>query len=140
MSLYLCASVYWAKSTPIGFTTLLGVVMGWIVGAVIVYQILYSDVSEHLAEYATLKALGYTNFYLFGVVMQEAIIISVLGFLPALLLAEVVYGITHAATRLPIAMTLERALTVYSFTLGMCALSGVLAARRLRSADPASIF
>jgi len=131
---------YWANSTPIGFTTLLGVVMGWIVGAVIVYQILYSDVSEHLAEYATLKAMGYRNSYLMGVVMQEAVIISVLGFLPSLALAEVVYAITHSATLLPIALTARRALIVYAYTLGMCALSGFLAARRLRSADPASIF
>ena len=131
---------YWANSTPIGFTTLLGVVMGWIVGAVIVYQILYSDVSEHLAEYATLKAMGYKNSYLMSVVMQEAVIISVLGFLPSLLLAEVVYAITHAATLLPIAMTPRRALIVYAYTLGMCLLSGLLAGRRLRSADPASIF
>ena len=131
---------YWADGTPIGFTTLLGVVMGWMVGAVIVYQILFSDVSEHLAEYATLKALGYTNAYLFGVVIQEAVIVSFLGFLPALALAEGVYRITHAATLLPIGMTVERALIVYFYTLGMCVLSGALAARKLRSADPAAIF
>ena len=131
---------YWSGGTPIGFTAFLGVAMGWIVGAVIVYQILSSDVSEHLQEYATLKAMGYTNSYLFGVVMQEAVIISVLGFLPSLLLVEIVYAITHAQTLLPIGMTLERALTVYGYTFGMCALSGALAARQLRSADPASIF
>lgn len=110
---------YWAGGTPIGFTAFLGVAMGWIVGAVIVYQILSSDVSEHLQEYATLKAMGYTNRYLFGVVMQEAVIVSVLGFLPSLLLVEVVYAITHAQTLLPIGMTLDRALTVYGYTLGM---------------------
>ncbi len=131
---------YWATGTPIGFSTMLGVVMGWIVGAVIVYQILYSDVSEHLAEYATLKAMGYSNRYLLGVVMQEAVILSALGFLPSLVLVEIVYAITYAKTLLPIAMTLERATTVYGYTLTMCAVSGLLAARRIRSADPASIF
>ena len=89
---------------------------------------------------ATLKAIGYSDAYLMGVVLQEAVIISVFGFLPALLLAEIVYRITTAATLLPISMTIDRALIVYAYTLGMCAISGLLAARRLRSADPASIF
>lgn len=131
---------YWAQSTPIGFSTLLGVIMGWIVGAVIVYQILYSDVSDHLAEYATLKAMGYSDRYLYSIVMQEALVLSVMGFLPSLLASEGVYRITHQMTLLPISMTLERALLVYAFTVGMCVLSGLLAARQLRSADPASIF
>ena len=131
---------YWANSTPIGFSTLIGVIMGWIVGAVIVYQILQSDVSDHLAEYATLKAMGYPDRYLFGIVMQEGLILSVLGFLPSLLASEVVYRITYQATLLPIHMTLERALMVYSFTLGLCILSAVFAARQIQSADPAEIF
>ena len=92
------------------------------------------------AEYATLKAMGYPDRYLFGIVMQEGLILSVLGFLPSLLASEVVYRITYQATLLPIHMTLERALMVYSFTLGLCILSALFAARQIRSADPAEIF
>ena len=65
---------YWQKSTAIGFIFTLGTVMGFIVGIVIVYQILYTDVSDHLAEYATLKAMGYGNLYLAQVVIQERVI------------------------------------------------------------------
>ena len=131
---------FWASSTPIGFSTLIGVVMGWVVGAVIVYQILQSDVSDHLAEYATLKAMGYPDRYLFGIVMQEGLILSALGFLPSVIASEGVYFITRQATLLPAYMTVERALMVYAFTLGMCILSAVFAARQIRSADPAEIF
>ena len=131
---------YWSESTPVGFSTLLGVVMGWIVGAVIVYQILYSDVTNHLAEYATLKAMGYSDRYLVGIVMKEALLLSVFGFLPSLLAAQVVYQITYDATLLPIAMTTQRAITVYGYILLMCFVSGLLASRQLRRADPAEIF
>ena len=131
---------FWASSTPIGFSSLIGVVMGWVVGAVIVYQILQSDVSDHLAEYATLKAMGYPDRYLFGIVMQEGLILSALGFLPSLIASEAVYFITRQATLLPAYFTVERALTVYAFTLGMCIISALFAARQIRSADPADIF
>ena len=114
--------------------------MGLIVGAVIVYQILFSGVSEHLAEFATLKAIGYSDRRLFWVVLQQALILSILGFIPGLLLALGVYQIVQAATVLPIRMTLLRILAVYPLTAIMCTLAGTLAMRRLSSADPAEIF
>jgi putative ABC transport system permease protein len=118
----------------------MGVVMGLVVGSVIVYQILYSDVSEHLPEYATLKAVGYSDGYLFNLVMQEAVILSVLGFLPGVLISHFVYQLTQAATLLPLRLTVPRTFGVYFLTLFMCALSATLAARRLKAADPAEIF
>ena len=131
---------YWSNNTPIGFVFRMGLIMGLIVGSVVVYQILYSDVSEHLAEYATLKAIGYTDRFLFGLVIQESLILSVLGFLPGLALSEVVYVIAYRATLLPLQMDPTRALVVYVLTAGMCIFSGALAMRRLRMADPAEIF
>lgn len=62
---------YWQESTSIGFIFYLGTTMGFIVGIVIVYQILYTDVSDHLSEYATLKAMGYSDFYFFYLIFQE---------------------------------------------------------------------
>jgi putative ABC transport system permease protein len=73
---------YWQTNTAIGFIFTLGTMMGFIVGVIIVYQILYTDVADHMAEYATLKAMGYKNFYLLSVVFQEALILSLLGYLP----------------------------------------------------------
>jgi putative ABC transport system permease protein len=131
---------FWASNAPIGFVFNLGVVMGLIVGTVIVYQILYTDVSDHLAEYATLKALGYTNRYLFSVVIQESLILSILGFLPGYAIAQTMYIITQRTTHLPIHMTLERVLMVFILTVVMCTGSGAVAMRKLQSADPAEIF
>jgi putative ABC transport system permease protein len=131
---------YWEEGTAIGFIFGLGVAMGFIVGIVIVYQILYTDVSDHLAEYATLKAMGYTDTYLLGVVLQEALLLAVLGYIPAFALAVLLYDLTANATLLPIAMTFNRAMLVLGLTVSMCFISGAMAVRRLRAADPADIF
>jgi putative ABC transport system permease protein len=131
---------YWEESTAIGFIFTLGTVMGFIVGIVIVYQILYTDVADHLSEYATLKAMGYTDWYLLGVVFQEAVILSVVGFMPGALAAVGLYTLTRSATSLPLVMTLARATTVFLLTIIMCLVSGAIAVRKLRSADPADMF
>ncbi len=131
---------YWAKSTPIGFIFTLGTIMGFIVGTVIVYQILYSEVSDHLAEYATLKAMGYTQIYLLFVVFQEALILASLGYIPGFGFAIIQYNLARNATLLPIYMTVGRALIVLLLTILMCFISGAIAVRKLRAADPADIF
>lgn len=131
---------YWDATTPIGYVFSFGVLVGLVVGGIIVYQILFSDVNDHLPEYATLKAMGYSNGYLAGVVLQQAVILASLGFLPALGLALVLYRASGEATRLPIAMTWERAALVFVLTLAMCSASALLALRKVRSADPAEIF
>jgi putative ABC transport system permease protein len=131
---------YWANGTGIGFIFNLGVMMGFIVGIIIVYQILYADVTDHLAEYATLKAMGYTDLYLLSMLGQEALILACLGFLPSLALAIGLYQLTYIATLLPISMNLERAVTVFLLTIVMCGISGTIAMRKLQSADPADIF
>ena len=131
---------YWQNSTSIGFIFNLGAVIGWTVGTVIVYQILYTDVADHLAEYATLKAMGYRNLYLLSVVFQEAIILSVLGFLPAFFLGVFLYRMTRNATSLPIYMTQERGIFIFALTMVMCVVSGAIAVRKVQEADPADIF
>jgi putative ABC transport system permease protein len=131
---------FFASSLPVGLFFRTSVLMGLIVGAVIVYQILYSDVSEHLSEYATVKAIGYPDRYLFWVVLQEALILSVLGFPPGVLLSWGVYEIARSATLLPIRMTLIQVAAVYLLTVTMCALAGALAMRKLQQADPVDVF
>jgi DevC protein len=131
---------YWETGTSIGFIFGLGVAMGFIVGIVIVYQILYSDVSDHLAEYATLKAMGYSDRFLLSILFQEALLLACLGFLPSFLLSVGLYHVTYAATLLPIKMTLERATFVFVMTVIMCGISGAIAMRKLQTADPADIF
>ena len=131
---------YWTRNTPVGFVFKLGLIMGLIVGVIIVYQVLYTDVSDHLGEYATLKAMGYRDRYLFSVVIQESIILSVFGFIPGIALSQLLYSFAARATLLPIHLTALRSVVVYALTLFMCIFSGVLAMRRLTHADPAEIF
>lgn len=131
---------YWEEGTSIGFIFTLGTAMGFIVGIVIVYQILYTDVSDHLPEYATLKAMGYSDWYLLGVVFQEAIILAFLGYIPGGVVTFFLYNLTQGATSLPIAMTVSRAITVLILTVIMCLVSGAISVRKLQAADPADIF
>jgi putative ABC transport system permease protein len=131
---------YWATNTPVGFIFKIAVLAGLLIGCIIVYQILYTDVSSHLREYATLKAMGYTERFMFRVVMQQSFFLSILGFLPALLISQVIYIVTGRATLLPFHMTLGRIIVVYALTMLMCAASASLAVRRLKQADPAEIF
>ncbi len=131
---------YWETATPIGFIFAFGSVMGLIVGMVIVYQILFSDIANHLREYATLKAIGYSNFYLARVVMAAALILAVIGFLPGAALCIWLYDVVASATFLPLAMTLERATMVFGLIFAMCAAAGLLAMRKLRDASPADMF
>ena len=131
---------YWATSTPIGFIFALGTVMGFIVGTVIVYQILYSEVSDHLSEYATLKAMGYSQTYLLLVVFQEAFILASLGYIPGFGFAVFLYSIAKNATLLPIYMTVSRAILVFLLTMLMCFISGLISVRKLQAADPADVF
>jgi len=130
---------YWGNQ-GIGFIFGLGAMVGFIVGIVIVYQILYADVSDHLPEYATLKAMGYSDRYLLGMLLQEALLLAVLGYIPGFLLSLGLYQITYTATLLPIAMKVDRAVSVLLLTIVMCSVSGAIAMQKLRSADPADVF
>ena len=131
---------YIQNRSPIGFVFTLGTTMGFIVGIVIVYQVLSTDVNDHMAEYATFKAMGYKNSYLLFVVFEEALILSLAGFIPSTFLAMGLYQLTAAATALPIVMPVSRGITVLVMTIVMCGVSGAIATRKLQSADPADIF
>ncbi len=131
---------FWASNTAIGFIFTLGAIMGFIVGIVIVYQILYTEVADHLSEYATLNAIGYSHKYLLNVILQESLILAFLGYIPGFAFALFIYQKAREATLLPVFMTLERAILVLILTVIMCYLSGVIAVRKLRAVDPADIF
>ena len=131
---------YWRTSTSIGFIFTLGAAMGFVVGCVIVYQVLYSDVSDHLPEYATLMAMGYKLNSLLGVVVREGLLLALFGYLPAYAAGQGLYLLVRNATQLPVEMNTVRAVSVFSMILIMCMLSAGLAMRRLVDADPAEIF
>jgi putative ABC transport system permease protein len=131
---------YWNSATPIGTVFRFGVIMGLFVGAIIVYQILYADISDHLAEYATLKAMGYTGRYLVAVVLMEALILAIAGFLPGTAVSAWAYQLTAAQTNLPMRLTSVTSGLVFGLTCIMCWTSALIAVRKLSSADPAEIF
>jgi putative ABC transport system permease protein len=131
---------YQARQTPIGFVFGFGVVIGMVVGLVIVYQVLSTDVQDHMAEYATFKALGYPPKFFMGIVLEESISLATLGFLPGMCISLVLYQLASSKTGLPISMPLGRLLFVFVLTSVMCILSGAIATKRLNSADPAELF
>lgn len=131
---------YWNRTAAVGFMFVVGALMGLIVGAVIVYQILYTDVTDHLPEYATLKAMGYADRSFAGVVLQQSAILSVLGFLPGITISWAIYRYTAATTGYTMNLTLQSAGAVLLATIAMCLAAGLLAMRRLRRADPAELF
>jgi putative ABC transport system permease protein len=127
-------------SFPNGKILNFGAAIGFIVGIVVVYQVLYTDVSDHLPEYATLKAMGYSDTSLLLVVLQEAVILAILGFIPGFLSSYGIYGLLVQLTKIPLTMRFGVALQVFILTLVMCMISGAIAMNRLRSADPADVF
>lgn len=131
---------YWRRNTSFGLIFGLGVLVGPVVGGIIVYQILYSDVSDHLSEYATLKAIGYSDGFVVSIILQESLILALLAFGPSLLLSLGLYGFLARSTSLMVVMTAQRAALVFLFTLAMCGASGWLATGKLRRLDPAEIF
>lgn len=130
----------WVNQTSYGHIFRLGCAIAFVVGTGIVYQILSSDVAAHRAEYATLKAMGYRNGYLNSVVLQQAVALAVLGIVPGIVISLGLYAYTAAETRIPITMTLGNLMLVIALTMGMCLLSGVIALKKVRQAEPAELF
>jgi len=131
---------YWKTSTAIGFIFSLGAFMGFIVGCVVVYQILYSDVTDHLPEYATLLAMGYRLKSLFFVVAREGFLLALFGYLPAYISGQILYAVIRNSTKLPIIMDANKSISIFFLILIMCMGSAGIAMRKLVDADPAEIF
>jgi putative ABC transport system permease protein len=125
---------------PVGLVFGFGIVIGVLVGIIIVYQVLLTDVAEHLKEYATFKAIGYPQRFFLGIVFEEALILAALGFIPGFVVSLGLYALIATVTGLPLAMTGARAVFVLIGVLGMCLLSGAIATRKLARANPADLF
>jgi putative ABC transport system permease protein len=130
----------WLNETPIGIIFTLGVGLSFIVGSAVVYMVLANDVANRLPEYATLKAMGYTSWFIAGVVLRQAWLLAIFGYLPAALLGWLLYVVTANLAGIPIFMTPQRAIGIAALSLLMCTLSGLLAIRKLWKAEPASLF
>jgi putative ABC transport system permease protein len=131
---------YWDKSTAIGYIFPLGMAVGLVIGVLICFQILFSNVSSYLPQFATLKAMGFTDGYLVGVVLQQGLFLAVLGFIPAVGAALALFWVVSGLTGLLMFLTPLRAATVLALTVAMCMVAGVAAVRDVLTADPAEVF
>jgi putative ABC transport system permease protein len=131
---------YWKQRTAIGFMFGMGVLMGLVVGMVIVYQILFTDVMNHLHEYATLRTIGYSQRACATIVLFQALFLAILGFFPGLFLSFGIYSLTEKATMLPMELPFKTICSVFCLIIGMCTSSGLLAIQKLKLANPADLF
>jgi putative ABC transport system permease protein len=131
---------FWASNTPIGKIFMIGTIMGLVVGAIICYQIQFTDITEHMPEFATLKAMGYGPMYFWSLILCQSFYLACLGFLPGLLVSLGLYGLLAESSGLNMTMTPMRIASVWGLTLLMCVASGLLAIRKLFNTDPASLF
>ena len=131
---------HWKRNTSFGLIFGLGVLVGFSVGGIVVYQILYSEVGEHISEYATMKAMGYDDRFVVAIIIQESVILASLAFLPSLIVSALLYRVLMQATGLLVVMSFSRAALVFTTTLLLCSGSGWLATAKLRRLDPADVF
>ena len=131
---------YWSNSKPVGAVFGLGMVVGFLIGVTICYQILYTDVVDHLPQYATLKALGYHNNHLVRIVLQKALYLGALGFVPGLIVSLLMYAAVESYSGILMRLTIGRTLIVLIATMAMCLVSGAIAIRRVIQSDPAEVF
>ena len=125
---------------PLGIVFGIGLVVGFIIGIIICYQIIFNEITDHLAQYATLKAIGFSNWYMTGVVLQIALLLSLTGFLPGLLGGWIIYRAIDYFSRIRMFLTFGRIGVIYLLTVVMCTIAGLLAARKVIDADPAEVF
>jgi putative ABC transport system permease protein len=131
---------YWVVKTNVGVIFGLGVLVAFLVGTAIVYQVLSADIARRMPEYATLKAMGYPGSYLTGVILKQASIIGVLGFVPGWLLADALYAVTRRQAHLWMEMGVALPIIVLVLSILMCCLSGLASLRKVHSAAPAELF
>lgn len=129
-----------AKVSSAGPIFAMGTIVGFVVGLLISYQVIASDLSEQLPQYATLKAMGYRRGYLVGTVLEQAGFSALAGWVPAFVLSLGLYRLIAGLALIPLDMSLGIALVSLALTCGMCLLSAVLAVRRVLAADPAEVF
>jgi len=133
-------AAYWTTRTSVGLIFGSGLIISFIVGIMVVYQTLATQVSRLLPQFATLKAIGYANRFLDGTVITMSLLIVIVGFVPATAAALGLYSVIRDETLLPVAMTATRLATVFAATLVMASISALLSLSSLRRADPADVF
>ncbi|MGC9503033.1 ABC transporter permease DevC [Baaleninema sp.] len=139
-TLILEEKVFYENSTPIGLMFRFGLIGSMLVGTIVLYQILYQKISGFIKDYATFKAIGFSNSALVSIVLKETLILAVLGYLPGFGLSIVMYDIIADSTGLSLVMKSDVAIAVLGATCAICFVSGSIFVWKLKEADPADIF
>lgn len=127
-------------STPIGLLFAVGMIAGIVIGTINCYQVLYTEVSDHLQQFATLKAIGFTHRFLQGVILTQAALLSGTGFAVGVILSALADAYIGSATMLPTQLHFLSASLVGLGTVAMCFFAGWIAIGRLHAADPAALY
>lgn len=130
---------FWLFGTGAGAALFAGALLGIIVGTVIVAQTLYSSTKDHLKEFATLRAIGSSSTYIVKVIVWQALLSAVIGFLIAAGIGLVIVRAT-ADTALPVVMTPGLTVGLFVLTVVMCAISAISAILEVMRLDPAMVF
>ena len=133
-------SAFLEASTPIGYVFNLGTIMGFLVGAIICYQILFTDITNQLPQFATLRAIGYSDWTVALIVLRQAVGLSAISFVPGLIASRLLYALIAATTGLPLEMSLTRGAWVFCLTVSMCVISGAIAVRKALALAPADLY
>lgn len=131
---------YWERRSGIGFILGMGAIVGIVVGVIIVGQILYSSVSDHLKEFSTLKAMGASNWFIYSVIVEQALWMAILGYVPGMALCTGVAAWTAATQGITILITPASAAIVLGTTVLMCIGSAIFAIQKVTRVDPAIVF
>ncbi len=130
---------YFIAVKPVGIIFQSGVIVACFAGIVILLQVLNTDISNRLDEFATLKAIGFSDGYIYSIGVQQALIYALLSFVPALIIATFLFRVTHELSRLPMEMTLSLVLFVLAVSLVMCIIACLLGLQKVRRTDPAEL-
>ena len=130
---------YWIESTGLGLTMFLTVSLGCLVGVIVVAQTLYTSTVEHLAEFATIKAIGGRDRDIYGVILEQASISACLGYL---LGTAATLALVPALARIdmPLVVRADHAAAIFAGALGLCLLASAWSFRRIAALDPAIVF
>ncbi len=130
---------YWVESTGLGLTMFLTVSLGCLVGVIVVAQTLYTSTTEHLGEFATVKAIGGRDRTIYGVILEQASIAACLGYAMGTAATLALVPVL-AKIDMPLVVRADQAALIFAGTLGLCLLASAWSFRRISNIDPAIVF
>lgn len=128
------------KKSPSGIIFGIGMVVSFLIGIIICYQLLFNEINDNESQFAVIKAMGYQKMYLYQLVISKSIIFSMVGFLIGLVISLIAYQYIEKSSQIVMTLTFDRGLLVFSVTLIMCLFSAGLAMKRIMKVDPADLY